>query len=340
MTPKLSIVAPIYNEQATIEELVRRISKIAEQAGYVCPSGEASSSNVEVLLIDDGSTDSSWRIIERLSSEHSFVRGVRFRRNFGKSAALAAGFERARGDCVVTIDADLQDEPSEIPNLLKELDGGYDVVSGWKKDRQDPWHKTYPSLVFNWLLGKLTGVQLHDHNCGLKAYRREVLSEIQLYGEMHRFIPVLAAARGFRVSEVPVQHHERRHGESKFGVERLIKGFLDLLTVFFLTGYGNRPQHFLGSIGLASFLSGALGLLFMSFWWVFTRITPLENLHLHQKAMFYFCILGVLLGVQLVSFGFIAELITSLIRPARPVYSVIKETEEITTPEEMETQSR
>ncbi len=326
MSIDLSIVVPIYNEQATIEELVRRIQHVVDQSGFSTTTNDSPNHGVEVLMIDDGSTDSTWRIIERMSVEHPLVRGVRFRRNFGKSAALAAGFERARGHRVVTIDADLQDEPNEIPNLLKELESGFDVVSGWKKDRQDPWHKTYPSLAFNWLLRKLTGVELHDHNCGLKAYRREVLGEIQLYGEMHRFIPVLAAARGFRVCEVPVQHHERRHGQSKFGVERLVKGFLDLLTVFFLTGYGNRPQHFLGSIGLASFLLGTLGLLLMSFWWVFTRITPWENYHLHQTAMFYFCILGVLLGVQLVSFGFIAELITSLIRPARPVYSVIKET--------------
>jgi dolichol-phosphate mannosyltransferase len=224
------------------------------------------------------------------------------------------------------MDADLQDDPSEIPNLLAQLANDLDVVSGWKKARHDPWHKVYPSRVFNRLVSRLTGVRLHDHNCGLKAYRRQVLSEIDLYGEMHRFIPVLAAARGFRVGEVEVLHHQRKHGHSKYGVERFVKGFLDLMTVYFLTGYRNRPQHLLGSVGLLSFLSGSVGLFILSAWWVISRLTDLSDVHLHQKASFYFCILAVLLGIQLVSIGFLAELMIAMNRHQRAAYSIAQDT--------------
>jgi dolichol-phosphate mannosyltransferase len=239
---------------------------------------------------------------------------------------LAAAFERAKGQRVITMDADLQDDPREIPNLLAELEAGYDVVSGWKKVRHDPWHKVLPSRVFNSMISWLTGVHLHDHNCGLKAYRREVLSEVLLYGEMHRFIPVLAAARGFRVSEIVIEHHARKHGQSKYGFERFIKGFLDLMTVYFLTGYGNRPQHLLGTTGLASFLAGGLGLLILSALWVISRLTPMADVHLHEKAIFYYCIVALLLGVQLISMGFLAELITAQNRPTRKPFSIVADT--------------
>lgn len=313
----LTIVVPLFNEQQSLEDLQHQVSNVCQQHHLVA----------ELLLIDDGSTDDSWGVIERLSHSQSWVRGVRLRRNFGKAAALAAGFERSSGDYVITMDADLQDDPREIPRLLDRLDAGLDVVSGWKKTRHDPWHKIFPSRVFNWLISGLTGVKLHDHNCGLKAYRREVLSEVQLYGEMHRFLPVLAAARGFRVGEIEVEHHARRHGQSKYGVERLIKGFLDMLTVYFLTGYGNRPQHLLGSVGLASFSAGSVGLAILSLWWVVSRLFDgLVDVHLHQKAIFYFCILAVLLGIQLVSIGFLAELVTAIVRPMRSPYSVADDT--------------
>jgi glycosyltransferase involved in cell wall biosynthesis len=313
----LSIVVPVFNEVQSIEELCQRIAQIASQNDYTC----------SILLVDDGSKDGSWEQIEKLCQQNSFVRGIRLRRNFGKAAALSAGFERASGDFVITMDADLQDDPKEIPHLLAQLSKGYDVVSGWKKKRYDPWHKVLPSRVFNRLISWLTGVQLHDHNCGLKAYRRHVLDEIQLYGEMHRFIPVLAAARGYRVSEIEVEHHERKHGQSKYGFERFIKGFLDLMTVYFLTGYGNRPQHLLGTCGLLSFFSGSAGLFLLAAWWVISRVSQeLVDIHLHQKAIFYFCILAVLLGIQLISIGFLAELITALNRAAKAPYSVSRDT--------------
>lgn len=312
----LSIVIPVFNEQDSLEELLARIEQIASQNSY----------ELDVLLVDDGSSDNSWSKIEELSQRFRWARGLRFRRNFGKAAALAAGFERAQGQQVITMDADLQDDPREIPNLLAQLEAGFDVVSGWKKVRHDPWHKVLPSRVFNSMISWLTGVQLHDHNCGLKAYRREVLNEVLLYGEMHRFIPVLAAARGFRVSEIVIEHHARKHGISKYGFERFIKGFLDLMTVYFLTGYGNRPQHLLGTTGMASFLAGGLGLFILSCMWVISRLTDLADVHLHEKAVFYFCIVALLLGVQLVSMGFLAELITAQNRPTRKPYIILADT--------------
>lgn len=313
----LTIVVPVFNEVQSLGELCERIAGVAAVHHYT----------YSILLIDDGSRDGSWEKIEILCRQNQAIRGVKLRRNFGKAAALSAGFERASGDFVITMDADLQDDPKEIPNLLAQLNQNYDVVSGWKKKRYDPWHKVLPSRVFNRLISWLTGVQLHDHNCGLKAYRRQVLDEIQLYGEMHRFIPVLAAARGFSVSEIEVQHHERKHGHSKYGVERFIKGFLDMMTVYFLTGYGNRPQHLLGGLGLTSFLGGSAGLMALATWWGISRLSEqLADIHLHQKAIFYFCILAVLLGIQLISIGFLAELITALNRAVRVPYSVAQDT--------------
>jgi glycosyltransferase involved in cell wall biosynthesis len=314
---KLSIVVPVFNEQQSLSELCDRIAATAAAQGY----------DYEVVFVDDGSRDASWSTIVQLSQQNPAIRGVKLRRNFGKAAALSAGFERVTGDCVVTMDADLQDDPKEIPNLLGELNKGFDVVSGWKKTRHDPWHKVLPSRVFNRLISWLTGVHLHDHNCGLKIYRRAVLSEVELYGERHRFIPVLAAARGFRVSEIVVEHHERKHGVSKYGFERFVKGFLDLMTVYFLTGYGNRPQHLLGTVGLVSSCSGMLGLFFLASWWVVSRLSDsIHDVHLHQKAIFYFCILAVLLGIQLISIGFLAELITAMNRSSRSSFSVSEDT--------------
>jgi glycosyltransferase involved in cell wall biosynthesis len=312
----LSIVVPVYNEQDSLEELVRRVLDIGRTEGYA----------VELLLVDDGSRDQSWPRIEQLSQSHPEVSGLRLRRNFGKAAALAAGFDHASGDRIVTMDADLQDDPAEIPRLLAELDRGFDVVTGWKQVRHDPWHKVWPSRVFNWLISNLTGVHLHDHNCGLKAYRREVLQEVQLYGEMHRFVPVLAASRGFRVSELPVQHRPRLHGVSKYGFERFIKGLLDLFTVYFLTGYRNRPQHLLGSLGLASFTFGALGILVLTVLWALSRLSAgWPDVHLHERAIFYYFIVALLVGVQLVTTGFIAELVTAQNRPHARPYSLAEQ---------------
>src|SRR5207244_4128683 len=230
--------------------------------GEIVEATRAAGLDFEVWFVDDGSRDGSWSVIGDLARGDPRVHGIRFRTNFGKAAALTAGFHAARGDLILTMDADLQDDPKEIPAFLAALDKGFDVASGWKRVRHDPWHKVWPSRVFNFLVSQMTGVRLHDHNCGMKCYRSEVFREVRLYGELHRFIPVLAAARGFKIGEIVIQHRPRRYGRSKYGVRRFVKGFLDLLTVKFLTGFGQRPQHLLGGLGLFSFLLGGLGLLY------------------------------------------------------------------------------
>lgn len=316
----LSIIVPVYNEEDSLQELVQRIEAVAQSHGY----------SFDIWLIDDGSRDQSWQRIGQLAQSHPQVHGLRLRRNFGKAAALSAGFDHAQGTRLITMDADLQDDPHEIPALLAKMDEGYDVVTGWKQIRHDPWHKVGPSRIFNRMISWLTGVRLHDHNCGLKAYRRDVVEEVKLYGEMHRFVPVLAAARGFRVAEIPVQHQPRKHGVSKYGFERFIKGLLDLLTVYFLTGFRNRPQHLLGSLGLASLAFGSLGLTWLTFLWAWTRFSnslPEDDVHLHTRAIFYYCIVALLLGAQLLCVGFIAEMITALNRQNTRPYSLSEKTD-------------
>src|SRR5262245_59632620 len=244
----LSLVIPVYNERESLALLFGEIARVASSLEV----------RVEVIFVDDGSTDRSWDEIRELALADGRVRGIRFRRNFGKAAALQAGFQSARGAIVMTLDAHLQDDPHEIPNFLAALRCGLDVTCGWKKVRLDPWHKVFPSRVFNRLVGWVTGVHLHDHNCGFKAYRAEVLREVHLYGEMHRFVPILASSRGFQVGELVIHHRPRQHGRSKYRWQRFVKGFLDLFTVQFLTKFGRRPQHLLGSYGL---VFGGLGLL-------------------------------------------------------------------------------
>jgi glycosyltransferase involved in cell wall biosynthesis len=299
----LSAVIPVYNEEPSLAELHAELAAVAGQQAY----------ELEIIFVDDGSTDGSWETIQRLAASDPRVRGLRFRRNFGKAAALNAGFAEARGDLVCTLDADLQDDPQEIPRFLEQIAAGLDVVSGWKKVRHDPWHKVFPSRVFNGLVGWLTGVRLHDHNCGFKCYRREVFSEVWLYGELHRFVPVLAAARGWKVGEIVVCHRARKFGHSKYGVRRFAKGLLDLLTVYFLTGFGQRPQHLLGTVGLLSFLLGSLGVAVLTAWWAVSRLSfwPGDALHLHERAIFYYSMGALLLGAQFVSVGFLAELLTA-----------------------------
>jgi dolichol-phosphate mannosyltransferase len=298
----ITAVIPVYNEEESLAQLHAELSEVAKANGY----------DLEILLVDDGSRDGSWAEIERLAASDRRVRGIRFRRNFGKAAALSAGFQAARGQLVFTLDADLQDDPHEMPHFLAELETGLDVVSGWKKVRHDPWHKVGPSRVFNWLVGWLTGVRLHDHNCGFKCYRREIFDEVRLYGEMHRFVPVLASARGWRVGEVVVNHRPRQFGHSKYGFRRFVKGFLDLLTVYFLTGYSQRPQHLLGTAGLIAFLAGAVGMAVLTVWWVVSRaVGVLDPIHLHERAIFYYSMGAVLLGAQFVTAGFLAEMITA-----------------------------
>jgi len=298
----LTFVIPVYNEMESLRALHQELCEVATEHNY----------EIEVLLIDDGSKDGSWDVIKELASADERVRGIRFRRNFGKAAALSAGFEAASGDLVFTLDADLQDDPHEIPRFIEELGKGYDVISGWKQVRHDPWHKVGPSRVFNWLVGQLTGVKLHDHNCGFKCYRHEVLQEVRIYGELHRFVPVLAAAKGWGVSEVVVNHRARKFGYSKYGVSRIVKGFLDLLTVYFLTGFKERPQHLLGTLGILSFFIGSIGLFYLAIYWVVDKIFPewqLEDLH-NRPAVIY-SMGALLLGAQLISMGFLAELITA-----------------------------
>ena len=314
----ISIVVPLFNEQDSLEELVRQIQHAVAVDGL---------GSYEVILIDDGSTDKSWSIIERLSQLHSMVHGIRFRRNFGKAAALAAGFSVAKGQSIVTMDADLQDDPKELVRLIENLGTEYDVVSGWKQTRYDPWHKRWPSLVFNGILRSFSRLHLHDFNCGLKAYRREVLDEVTLYGEMHRFIPVLAAARGFRVTEIAVQHHPRIHGVSKYGVSRILKGFLDLFTVVFLTRFRYRPQHLLGGIGLAACsLAGVLLIGLMTAWAVSRLDLGLQPVNLHERPLFYLSMVLFLLGTQMIGVGLLAELVVANSGSRDIPYSIAKTT--------------
>ena len=308
----VSIVIPLFNEEESLGQLHDEIDAVSREHGY----------ELDVIFVDDGSTDGSWRVVQRIAEKDGRVRGLRFRRNFGKAAALSAGFDAARGDRIMTLDADLQDDPREIPRFLAEMDTGVDVVSGWKEVRHDPFHKVWPSRVFNWMVSRLTGVRLHDHNCGMKCYKREIFSEVQLYGELHRFVPVLAAARGWKVGEIAIQHRPRPFGSSKYGMRRFVKGFLDLLTVFFLTGYGQRPLHLLGTVGLICFLLGGLGMVYLAGYWIVRQTMMPELEPLHQRPAVIYSAAALLLGGQLMSIGFVAELMTAHYRRGTTPYSV------------------
>jgi len=299
----LSLVIPVYNEEDSLRELAAQI-RIALDTNHA---------SFETIFVDDGSRDGSWTVIEELQQADPRFRGVRFRRNFGKAAALSEGFSRAKGDRIATLDADLQDDPSEIPPMLALTEGqnSLDLVSGWKKIRNDPWHKVFPSRVFNSLVSYMTGVSLHDHNCGLKVYKTEVVREVSLYGELHRFIPVLASYRGFKVGEKVIAHRARKFGHSKFGANRFLRGFLDLMTVSFMTRYSQRPQHFLGAIGLICFLGGFAGLSYLGVTWILRLWWPESFLPLHERPMLIYALGAVLLGAQSLAIGFLAEMITA-----------------------------
>ncbi|MBQ4081574.1 MAG: glycosyltransferase family 2 protein, partial [Thermoguttaceae bacterium] len=301
MMTDLTVVVPVFNEEESLRTLYGEIDEVVRSLGL----------NLELVMIDDGSTDSSWSIIAELAQKDPRVRGIRFRRNFGKAAALDAGLHAATSPIVMTMDADLQDDPHEIPDFLRLMNEGYDCVSGWKKTRHDPWHKVIPSHVFNKMVSRLTGVNLHDHNCGMKCYRREIFDEITLYGELHRFIPALAGARGWKVGEKVVNHRARKFGHSKYGFTRFIKGFLDLLSVKFVTSYGTRPQHFLGTVGMCSFGIGALTLLWLATRWVLARIPflGLASYTLSGRPAVVYSAALLLFGAQVLSIGFIAELV-------------------------------
>ena len=299
--PDISVVVPLYNEAESLPELVAWIDRVAEGHGL----------SYEAILVDDGSSDASWEEVERLKTRYPALRGIRFARNYGKSAALYCGFAAAAGEVVVTMDADLQDSPDEIPELRRMiLEEGYDLVSGWKRKRHDPVGKRWPSKFFNWTARAATGIRLHDFNCGLKAYRSKVVKSIEVYGEMHRFIPVLARQAGFRhIGEKVVDHHARKYGRSKFGMERMVKGYLDLITVFFMSHFGRSPMYFFGGLGTLMFLlgGGTTVWIIVGKLWKQAHALPLRPVT--EQPLFYLAILAVILGVQLFLAGFLGELI-------------------------------
>ena len=292
MSSLLSIVVPVFNEAGSLEPLYEEIVAALGSLGAF-----------EVVFVDDGSTDGSVSVMERLAAGHDNVRIVRLRRNFGKAAALTHGFAEARGDVIVTMDGDRQDDPAEIPKLLAKLDEGYDLVSGWKQSRQDPVSKTVPSKLFNWSVRKSTGVSLHDFNCGLKAYRGAVTEHVKVYGELHRYIPVLASDLGFRVAEVKVSHRRRTSGTSKYGWRRYARGYLDLLTVLFLGRYRQRPQHLFGGIGTLMVIVGVLVDLYLT-------IDKFFGHPIGQRPLLLLGTLLIIVGIQLLSLGLVGELIT------------------------------
>ncbi len=290
----ISVVVPLLNEEHSLETLYREIASALEPLRH----------DFEVVFVDDGSTDGSLSVLERLHDETANVVVVHLRRNFGKAAALQAGFLEARGDHVVTIDADLQDDPAEIPKLLAKLDEGFDLVSGWKTQRNDPLLRRLFSRAFNWATGFVSGVHLHDVNCGLKAYRAEVLQGIRLYGELHRFIPILAAYRGFRVAEIPVNHRARQHGRSRYGPERYLRGFFDLLSVTFMGRYRHRPLHLFGGVGV---LMGAIGFVILTY----LTVIWFWGYGIGHRPLLTLGVLLVVVGIQFISLGLLSELITS-----------------------------
>jgi glycosyltransferase involved in cell wall biosynthesis len=291
----ISVVVPVHDEERTVALLFDELQAALEPLDQPW----------EAVFVDDGSTDGSFAALTRLHNAKDNVRVVRLRRNFGKAAALAAGFTQARGDIVVTIDADLQDDPAEIPRLLAKLDEGFDLVSGWKAHRRDPLSRRALSRIFNWVTSRVSGLRLHDMNCGLKAYRAEVVKELRLYGELHRFIPVLAHYRGHRIAELPVNHRPREHGRSRYGVERYLRGFLDLLTVSFIGRYRHRPLHLFGGLGLGL---GAIGFAIL----VYLTVLKIGGHAIGERPLLTLGVLLLVVGLQFFSLGLISELITSM----------------------------
>ena len=297
----ISVVVPLYNERESLAELVAWIDRVARENNL----------SYEVIMVDDGSRDGSWQEIERLSALYPAIRAIRFARNYGKSAALYCGFEAAAGEVVFTMDADLQDSPDEIPEMRRMiLEDGYDLVSGWKKKRLDPAGKRLPSKFFNFTARLVSGIKLHDFNCGLKAYRRNVVKSIEVYGEMHRYIPILAKHAGFkRIGEKVVHHYERKYGSSKFGMERMVKGYLDLITVSFMSHFGRSPMYFFGSLGTLMFLVGGFTTVWVIAAKLYKQAHGLPLRAVTEQPLFFVAILAVILGVQLFLAGFLGELV-------------------------------
>ena len=298
----VSVVVPLYNEEESLPELMAWIAR-------VCDSNTLT---YEVIMIDDGSSDDSWGVVERLKSEYGErLKAIRFSRNYGKSAALYCGFEAAEGEVVFTMDADLQDSPDEIPEMRRMvLEEGYDLVSGWKKRRYDPISKRLPSKFFNFTARCVSGIKLHDFNCGLKCYRKRVVKSIEVYGEMHRYIPILAKYAGFkRIGEKEVQHQARKYGVSKFGIERMVKGYLDLISVTFMSRFGRSPMYFFGSLGTLMFLVGGFTTIWVIVEKLYKQYHDLATRAVTDQPLFYLAILTIILGVQLFLAGFLGELI-------------------------------
>ncbi|MDQ1266146.1 MAG: hypothetical protein QG635_1298 [Bacteroidota bacterium] len=290
----ISLVIPLYNEEESIIELSFHLEEELERIAR---------NNYEVIFIDDGSTDKSFESLKQINRRNRNFKAIRFRRNYGKSEALSAGFNAAKGNIIITMDADLQDDPSEIPALINKIKEGYDLVSGWKKVRKDPITKTIPSKIFNWVTSITCGLKLHDYNCGLKAYRREVAKRLQVYGEMHRYIPALAHWEGFKITEIPVKHHARQFGKSKYGFSRLIKGYLDLLTVLFTTRYLKRPLHFFGTLGSLGTLAGLAINIYLTIEWLLGRT------YLSNRPLALFGIALIIVGIQFISIGLLGEML-------------------------------
>jgi len=299
----ISVVVPLYNEEESLPELTSWIARVMSENRFT----------YEILFVDDGSTDTSWQVIEELKTTYPAVKGIKFRRNYGKSAALNVAFEAAQGDVIITMDADLQDSPDEIPELYRRIrEEKLDIISGWKKKRYDPITKTIPTKLFNAATRKMSGIQLNDFNCGLKAYRSDVIKTIEVYGEMHRYIPVIAKWAGFKqIGEQVVEHRARKYGVTKFGFSRFINGFLDLLSIFFVGKFGKRPMHFFGSMGVLSFLVGTI----MALWIIGEKLYHISmNLPIKREITaqpgFYIALVAIILGSQLFLTGFVAELVT------------------------------
>jgi len=299
----ISVVVPLLNEEESLPELTSWIARVMKENNFT----------YELLFVDDGSTDSSWQVIEQLKREFPAVKGIKFRRNYGKSAALNVAFEAAQGDVIITMDADLQDSPDEIPVLFSRIkDEKFDLISGWKKKRYDPITKTIPTKLFNAATRKMSGIQLNDFNCGLKAYRSDVIKTIEVYGEMHRYIPVIAKWAGFKqIGEQVVEHRARKYGVTKFGLSRFINGFLDLLSIFFVGKFGKRPMHFFGSMGVLSFLIGTI----MALWIIGEKLYHISMSIPYKREItdqpgFYIALVAIIVGSQLFLTGFVAELVT------------------------------
>lgn len=305
----VSVVIPLKNEAESLETLYEKIVENISPLGL----------SFEIIFVDDGSTDDSFSIIKKLNNRDNRVKGIRFRRNFGKSSALSAGFKLAKGDIVITMDADLQDDPVEIPRFIEMINKGYDVVSGWKKVRYDPISKTLPSKLFNKLTSIVTGVKIHDFNCGFKAYRNEVVKSLDIYGELHRYIPALAYGKGFSVGEIVVTHHPRKYGKSKYGWERLFKGFLDLFTVVFLTRFIKRPMHVFGSAGFILFLIGFVIDLYL----VIHKF--LTGALIGNRPLLMLGVLCMILGIQSLSIGLLGEMINNISHGQKEEYFIVEE---------------